>query len=131
VLSFADLRHWSERTAVMLCMQTTDTSLDLYWHHGRLRSRQGSGTPPSVHIPVAEEFADQGAILTEVINRTADRQPHPGSAGLRGVECRSIIDAHGGRLWAEPNKPRGVVFQFILPDAERELTNPLQSGHRT
>src|SRR6185312_4667875 len=29
--------------------------------------------------------------------------------------CRSIIDAHGGRLWAEPNEPRGAVFQFILP----------------
>jgi PAS domain S-box-containing protein len=32
--------------------------------------------------------------------------------------CRSIIDAHGGRLWAEANKPRGVVFQFILPGPE-------------
>jgi hypothetical protein len=29
--------------------------------------------------------------------------------------CRSIIDAHGGRLWAEANEPRGTVFQFTLP----------------
>jgi PAS domain S-box-containing protein len=29
--------------------------------------------------------------------------------------CRSIIDAHGGRLWAEANASRGTVFQFILP----------------
>jgi PAS domain S-box-containing protein len=29
--------------------------------------------------------------------------------------CRSIIDAHGGRLWAEANEPRGVIFQFTLP----------------
>ena len=29
--------------------------------------------------------------------------------------CRSIIDAHGGRLWAEPNEPRGAIFQFTLP----------------
>jgi PAS domain S-box-containing protein len=29
--------------------------------------------------------------------------------------CRSIIDAHGGRLWAEANEPRGAVFQFTLP----------------
>jgi signal transduction histidine kinase len=37
--------------------------------------------------------------------------------------CRSIIDAHGGRLWADANKPRGAVFRFILPGAETELTN--------
>ena len=29
--------------------------------------------------------------------------------------CRSIIDVHGGRLWAEANEPRGAVFQFTLP----------------
>jgi PAS domain S-box-containing protein len=29
--------------------------------------------------------------------------------------CRSIIDAHGGRLWAEANRPRGAIFQFTLP----------------
>jgi PAS domain S-box-containing protein len=29
--------------------------------------------------------------------------------------CRSIIDAHGGRLWAEANGPRGAVFHFTLP----------------
>jgi PAS domain S-box-containing protein len=32
--------------------------------------------------------------------------------------CRSIIKAHGGRLWAETNEPRGTVFQFTLPSAE-------------
>jgi len=29
--------------------------------------------------------------------------------------CRSIIAAHGGRLWAETNQPRGAIFQFTLP----------------
>jgi hypothetical protein len=39
---------------------------------------------------------------------------------------RSIIDAHGGRLWAEPNEPRGAVFQFTLPGAENEVMNSLE-----
>jgi signal transduction histidine kinase len=33
--------------------------------------------------------------------------------------CRSIIDAHGGGLWADANEPRGAAFQFTLPSPER------------
>jgi PAS domain S-box-containing protein len=33
--------------------------------------------------------------------------------------CRSIIEAHGGRLWADANEPRGAAFQFTLPGSER------------
>jgi signal transduction histidine kinase len=29
--------------------------------------------------------------------------------------CRSIIEAHGGKIWATANVPKGAVFQFILP----------------
>jgi C4-dicarboxylate-specific signal transduction histidine kinase len=29
--------------------------------------------------------------------------------------CRSIIEAHGGRLWASPTMPRGAMFEFTVP----------------
>jgi PAS domain S-box-containing protein len=35
--------------------------------------------------------------------------------GMGLAISRSIIEAHGGRLWATANVPRGVVFQFTLP----------------
>ena len=39
----------------------------------------------------------------------------PSGLGLGLSICRSIIEAHGGRMWASANAPRGAVFQFMLP----------------
>jgi signal transduction histidine kinase len=38
--------------------------------------------------------------------------------------CRTIVEAHGGRLWAAPNEPHGAVFRMTLPIGEKPVESP-------
>ncbi|WP_028748194.1 AAA family ATPase [Rhizobium mesoamericanum] len=50
--------------------------------------------------------------------------------GMGLAICRSIIEAHGGRLWATANEPRGAVFQFTLPLARDETAGAKHAGQK-
>jgi K+-sensing histidine kinase KdpD len=84
------------------------------------------GTPIEISAAVSDgsvtvSVADRGAGLTD------DEMPHvfekfyraPGVSadglGLGLAICTGIVDAHGGRLWAENRAGGGAVFRFALP----------------
>lgn len=102
VLGKLDARHWAERQVVLLAMQTTDTSIDVFWKNGMLRSHHGSGPAPLVHIPVVEDFAnrlaykmhgDQAALWTEVLNRTASAH-FIGGINIGASADKGVVDPY-------------------------------------
>jgi PAS domain S-box-containing protein len=67
------------------------------------------------------------AVTDSGIGLTAESQDHlfraffstkPGGLGMGLSICRSIVEVHGGRLWASANADHGATFEFALPLAE-------------
>ena len=55
--------------------------------------------------------------VDQIFNAFFTTKPHGTGMGLR--ISRSIIESHGGRLWAADNSPRGASFCFTLPTEPR------------
>jgi signal transduction histidine kinase len=66
-------------------------------------------------VLVAVEDAGVG-IEPENVNRvfSAFHTTKPDGLGMGLSICRSIIEAHGGQLWASPNVGPGMMFQFMI-----------------
>jgi len=52
----------------------------------------------------------------------------PGGLGMGLPICRSIIGAHGGRIWAAAREPSGAIFQFTLPAQLDQVVPAEQAG---
>jgi len=61
--------------------------------------------------------ADLPHIFERFYRGEKSRSRDYGGAGLGLVICKQIIEAHGGRIWAESFHGKGSVFYFTLPVA--------------
>jgi len=77
------------------------TPLDADWSFAVCDNGIGLG-----HDPAIFEMFARGS-------RAAEREGH----GIGLATCRRIVEGHGGRIWAEPNRDGGSTFRFTLPAA--------------
>jgi PAS domain S-box-containing protein len=81
-------------------------------------------------LVIQSKLAEPGEILVSVADTGTGIDPQqtarlfapffttkPEGIGMGLSISRSIIEAHGGRLWAAANQPHGAVFHFVLPAA--------------
>jgi len=79
-------------------------------------------------LAINSQPADNEQVLVSVCDTGVGLPPHqsdqifnaffttkPNGTGMGLRICRSIVESHGGRLWAAGNSPRGSKFSFTLP----------------
>jgi predicted ATPase/signal transduction histidine kinase/tRNA A-37 threonylcarbamoyl transferase component Bud32 len=88
-------------------MRDVDGARELAIKSQRAENEQLQVSVSDTGIGLPPRQADQ------IFNPFFTTKPHGTGMGLR--ISRSIIESHGGRLWAADNSPRGATFQFTLP----------------
>jgi two-component system sensor kinase FixL len=86
----------------MEASETRELALDTVVRNGDLLISvvdTGGGVPPEIEARLFQPF----------ITTKSD------GMGIGLSVCRTIIEAHGGRLWVERNTPNGSIFRFTLP----------------
>ena len=76
------------------------------------------GTEPNRPDSVLVSVRDSGpGIRPESLDRLFDPfyTTKPGGMGMGLSICRSIIEGHGGQIWATSNGEQGAAFNFTLP----------------
>ncbi|MBV8416154.1 MAG: PAS domain-containing protein, partial [Verrucomicrobia bacterium] len=83
-----------------------------------LRSHGEGGNPEQAYVLVSVADSGPGLDLNN-LGRLFDAfyTTKPQGLGMGLSISRSLIEAHGGRLWARANVPKGALFQFTLPIA--------------
>ena len=80
----------------------------------QLLIKTGKGGPKEIHVSVKDSGP---GITTDSIEQVFDPfyTTKSGGLGMGLSVCRSIIEAHQGRLWASAAEPKGAVFAFTVP----------------
>jgi signal transduction histidine kinase/ligand-binding sensor domain-containing protein len=117
-----------QQVLMNLMMNSIDAMKDVDWTR-ELTVQSERGDDSQVLISVSDTGVGLPAQQTEkIFDAFFTTKTHGTGMGLR--ISRSIVESHGGRLWAADNSPRGARFCFTLPTSG-ETRDSVLSGDRT
>lgn len=92
------IRHAPRSSSVDIVAQSAGNDVELHVRDA------GNGVPEEYRERVFDKYVRLDASTSSLANR-----------GLGLTFCRIAVEAHGGRVWVEPNKPSGAAFIVRLP----------------
>lgn len=93
-----DIHIWVEKKDEFICIAVSD---------------EGEG--------IAEEYKEK--VFEMFYSGNKNTTDSKRSLGLGLALCKTIVEAHKGKIWVEDNKPKGSVFKFTLPVGEVHCEN--------
>jgi len=103
LLRALDLRHWSERTVILLVMQSLDNSLRLFRKNGRFSTAAATGKPVPTYLPIANEAVraaaaamggDPGSSLNEALLDIPLTAHILGGAPVGATSAEGVVDPY-------------------------------------
>jgi PAS domain S-box-containing protein len=113
--------------AIQALSETTDWPREMEVSSERVPAKRNESKPENHEQSSVAEVEWSHALITvqdsgpgldpQLVNRLFEAfyTTKPQGLGIGLAISRSIIEAHGGKLWARANTPRGAIFQFTLP----------------
>lgn len=122
-------RDFPQHSVDVVCNATQILQVCINLLENAVNAPRNSHEPPSrvsirLRQPTPDEveacFSDDGpGVPADLAERIFEPffSTKPEGMGMGLMFCRTVIEAHGGRLWHSPNTPKGAAFHFTLPSS--------------
>jgi signal transduction histidine kinase len=96
---------------------------------GKIEVRAGPSNHSGIRVQISDDgvgisAVEMGSLFQKYCQTSSGMYSNHSGTGLGLVVCKMIVEAHGGKIWAESQEGKGSTFSFILPAAAETAVSP-------